>query len=47
MPDLGDIVIIDANIVTINAAGTAKSIEYRGMEQIKFKTSTAKLIIGF
>ena len=31
VPALGDVVIIDANhIVTINATGIAKSIEYRG-----------------
>ena len=48
VPALGDIVIIDANhIVTINATGIAKSIEYRGTGQIKFKTTAAKLNIGF
>ena len=48
VPQLGDIVVIDANhIVTINATVIAKKIQYRGTGQIKFKTSTAKLNIGF
>ena len=48
VPQLGDVVIIDANhIVTINATAIAKSIEYRGTGQIKFKTATAQLNIGF
>ena len=48
VPQLGDVVIIDANhIVTINATAIAKSIEYRGTGQIKFKTAVAQLNIGF
>lgn len=48
VPQLGDIVVIDANhIVTVNATVVAKKIQYRGTGQIKFKTSTAKLNIGF
>jgi hypothetical protein len=48
VPALGDVVIIDANhIVTINATGIAKSIEYRATGQVKFKTAAAKLNIGF
>ena len=48
VPALGDMVIIDANhIVTINATGIAKSVEYRATGQIKFKTAVAKLDIGF
>ena len=48
VPQLGDVVIIDANhIVTINAPAIAKSIEYRATGQIKFKPTNAKLNVGF
>ncbi len=47
VPQLGDIVVIDANhIVTINTTVIAKNIEYRGTGQIKFKTATAQLNVG-
>jgi parallel beta-helix repeat protein len=47
VPQLGDIVVIDANhIVTINTTVIAKNIEYRGTGQIKFKNATAQLNIG-
>jgi hypothetical protein len=48
VPQLGDVVIIDSNhIVTINTTATAKNVQYSGTGQVKFKTASAKLNIGF
>jgi len=48
VPQLGDIVIIDSNhIITINTSATVQNIQYQGIGQLKFKSSTAKLNIGF
>ncbi|MES2518979.1 MAG: right-handed parallel beta-helix repeat-containing protein, partial [Bacteroidota bacterium] len=48
VPQLGDVVIIDSNhIVTINNTATAKSIQYQATGQVKFKSTSSKLNIGF